>query len=234
MKSALFRNVFLLPNAADTALFQQAIKKKLPRPAEISRLPEGTRIICYMGNICQRLDYELLAKVACAHHDKVLLMVGPRTRTDHGVTGLSKLPNVIFTGGKPVEALPAYLQYSHCCIIPFLCNQLTKSIYPLKINEYLSAGKAVVTTSFSEDIQGFSGVVWISENHNEFIHQVQKAIDDDADSSKIERMVFSASNNWEARAHHFIDLTVEFLKHHDGRTGDSRRREWQQTFYGVE
>lgn len=233
IKSKVSDHVFLLPNAANTTLFQQAVRESLPRPPELSRLPEGTRVICYAGNICQRLDYELLTKIARAHSDKVLLMIGPRTRVDHGAAGLEMLPNVIFTGGKPTETLPAYLQHCHCCIIPFLCNELTKSIYPLKVNEYLSAGRPVVTTGFSEDIRGFSEVVWIAQSHEEFVRQIQKAIDQDTESSRIQRMMFSASNNWEARAHHFIDLTVEFLKH-DGRTRDAGRRERQQTFHGIE
>lgn len=233
MKSAFSNHVFLLPNAANTTLFQQAMREDLPQPPEVSSLPEGKKVICYAGNICQRLDYELLAKVASAHSDKVLLMIGPKTRVDHGAAELEKLPNVVFTGGKPVEGLPAYLQHSHCCIIPFLCNELTKSIYPLKINEYLSAGRPVVTTGFSEDIHGFGEVAWIAGSHDEFARQVQKAIDQDTENSRIQRMMFSASNNWEARAHHFIDLTVEFLKH-DGRTRDAGRRERQQTFHGIE
>jgi glycosyltransferase involved in cell wall biosynthesis len=232
LKSAYSQNVFLLPNAANTTLFRKAIKEDLPMPYELQKISPDKKIICYTGNICQRLDYELLKKVAIAHSDKILLMIGPLARKDYETSGLSKLPNVIFTGKKKIEELPAYLKYSHCCIIPFLCNQNTKSIYPLKINEYLSAGKPVVTTNFSEDIMGFKQIAGISENHNEFIKLVGKAIDEDTETNKIERMVFSASNNWEARAHHFIDLTVEFLKRYDRGAGKPERKQRTQAIYG--
>jgi teichuronic acid biosynthesis glycosyltransferase TuaH len=231
LKSAFSKNVYLLPNAANVSLFQQAVKENLPVPPEIQKLP-GAKVICYVGNICQRLDYELLKKIAVAHADKVLLMVGPLARNDYETSGLSKLPNVIFAGPRKIVELPAYLKYSHCCIIPFLRNQLTKSIYPLKINEYLSAGRPVVTTNFSEDIMSFKTIALIAENHDEFIRQIDKAITQDSEANKIERMLFSASNNWEARACHFIDLTVEFLKHHDRGRGKSERRERTQVLYG--
>jgi glycosyltransferase involved in cell wall biosynthesis len=221
----------LLPNAANVNLFRQAMKESLPVPPEIAAL-NGKKVICYTGNICQRLDYELLKKVALFHGDKILLMVGPMARKDYETSGLSKLPNVVFTGPKKIHELPAYLQHSHCCIIPFLCNQLTKSIYPLKINEYLSAGKPVVTTNFSEDILSFQDVADVSKNHTEFVNLIEKAIGEDSDSAKIERMLFSSSNNWEARAHHFIDLTVEFLKHNDRRAGKPERRERTEPTYG--
>jgi teichuronic acid biosynthesis glycosyltransferase TuaH len=231
LKSVYSKNVFLLPNAANVSLFQKALKEDLALPAEIRQLPAGKKIICYTGNICQRLDYELLKKIAVAHSDKVLLMVGPLARNDYETSGLNKLPNVIFTGPKKIEELPGYLKYSHCSIIPFLCNQLTRSIYPLKINEYLSAGKPVVTTTFSEDILSFKSIAYLAENHEHFIRQIDKAIAEDSEGSKIERMVFSASNNWEARARHFIDITVEFLKHDDRGRGKSERRERTEALY---
>jgi teichuronic acid biosynthesis glycosyltransferase TuaH len=230
-KSAFSDKVFLLPNAADVSLFRKAAQEKLPVPVEIQRLGDK-KIICYTGNICQRLDYELLKHVATVHSDKVLLMIGPTSTNDYETSGLNKLPNVVFTGRKRIEELPAYLQHSHCCVIPFLCNQLTKSIYPLKINEYLSAGKPVVTTNFSEDIQGFGKVAYIAENHQEFATHVGRAIENDSEARKVERIVFSASNNWEARAHHFIDLTVEFLKHNDRGAGKRERREQSRVVYG--
>lgn len=229
-KSAFSKNVFLLPNAANTTLFRRAMKEDLAKPPELKSLPEDKKIICYIGNICQRLDYELLNKIAVAHADKILLLIGPRTRVDHGASLLARVPNVVLAGKKSLEELPAYLKYSHCCIIPFLCNQLTKSIYPLKVNEYLSAGKPVVTTNFSEDMVSFREVIQIAENHDTFVKLIQKAIDEDSPTASVERMMFSASNSWEARAHHFIDLTVEFLKQHD-RGEQPERRKREQAFY---
>jgi teichuronic acid biosynthesis glycosyltransferase TuaH len=231
-KSVYSKNVFFLPNAADASLFRQAMKDDLPLPAELTKLPEGRKIITYMGNICQRLDYDLLRKIALVHADKTLLMIGPVDKTDSGVSKLTGLPNVVFTGPKKLVELPAYLKHSHCCIIPFLCNALTKSIYPLKVNEYLSAGKPVVATNFSEDIAGFKPVVNLCDSYDLFTQMVGSSIANDNDSEKIQRMLFASSNSWEARAHHFIDLTVEFLKQHDRRTGEHDRRKWSKTLYG--
>lgn len=209
LKSRFSKNVHLLPNAANVQLFQTAAYKKLVKPWELKQFPEDKQFIVYMGNICHRLDYELLVKVADHFTDKVLLMVGPLSNGGYKQSGLNQRKNVIFTGQKSLEDLPAYLQYSHCAIIPFLCNALTKSIYPLKINEYLSAGKPVVTTAFSEDVLGFDSVTYLAQDHTDFIKSIDKGIKEDNEERKKRRIAFSASNSWEDRAVKFWALIDE-------------------------
>jgi glycosyltransferase involved in cell wall biosynthesis len=205
------KKVYLLPNAANVSLFQKSLKENLPMPEEIRSIPAGRKVICYVGNICHRLDYDLLVKVAKVHHDKILLMVGPFANNNYKTAGMDKMPNVIFAGKKKLDQLPAYLKYSDCCVIPFLCNQLTKSIYPLKINEYLSAGKPVITTNFSEDIRSFKSVIHISDNHAEFVDSIDKAIDNDSPDLQQIRVEYAANNNWTDRAWQFIDIVEKFL-----------------------
>jgi teichuronic acid biosynthesis glycosyltransferase TuaH len=215
LKSAISKDVILLPNAANTACFNRAVTENLAKPKEIESLPREKKVICYIGNICHRLDYELLVAVASQHSDKILLMVGPFANDQYKNSGLADLPNVLFAGRKLMDDLPAYVKYSHCCIIPFLCNQLTKSIYPLKINEYLAAGKPVVSTAFSADIQSFENVAYISKNREQFIANIESAINADSEELVKQRVEFSSGNNWDARAHHFIELTAKYLSEND-------------------
>jgi teichuronic acid biosynthesis glycosyltransferase TuaH len=215
LKSAISDDVHLIPNAANTVFFNKAVTEPLEKPKELQDIPPGKKIICYTGNICHRLDYDLLIKVATHHPDRILLMVGPFANDQYKTSGLAALPNVIFTGRKSMEELPAYLKHADCCIIPFLCNELTKSIYPLKINEYLSAGKPVVSTAFSVDIRSFKSVSYISENHDEFVADVETAIQGDTPDQILQRVNFSSGNTWSSRAHHFIDLTQKYLGEND-------------------
>jgi glycosyltransferase involved in cell wall biosynthesis len=211
MSSRYSQHVYLLPNAANVKLFQKAVTEPLQKPKELAQIPPEKKIICYTGNICMRLDYELLSKVAAEHKDKILLMIGPLYNDNYKTSGLDKFPNVIFTGRKSIEELPAYLKYSDCCIIPFLCNQLTKSIYPLKINEYLSAGKPVISTNFSEDISKFSDIAAICYDHKSFVDNIDKAISQDSVVEKKRRIGYASQNNWETRAIEFIALANQFL-----------------------
>ncbi|HYG00978.1 MAG TPA: glycosyltransferase [Chryseosolibacter sp.] len=211
------RNVFLLPNAANTKLFRRAYEETLPRPREIANLPPGKPVICYTGNICHRIDYELLVKTATHHSDKILLMVGPFANDLYRTSGLSDFPNVVFTGKKNIDELPAYLRYVDVCIIPFLCNQLTRSIYPLKINEYLSSGKPVVSTTFSQDILSFKDVIYASDDHDAFISNIDEAIANHTDITARQRIARASQNNWEDRARQFTAIVEEFLQDNDKR-----------------
>lgn len=206
LKSSITPNVYHLPNAANTELFNQAVSTELAIPDEFKRLGDKRKRILYMGNICDRIDYELLVKIAKQTMERDLVMIGPITSNAYANYGLNKMSNVIFVGAKRLEELPVYLQYSTCCIIPFLKNKLTRSIYPLKINEYLSAGKPVVTTDFSIDVMNFKDVVSVCSSHAEFLDALDHEISTDSNEKVQSRLKFSADNNWKSRAKEILNV----------------------------
>lgn len=185
-------------NAAEVSLFQKALSEKYPQPTELKG--RSGKVIGFIGNLdALRIDYPLLKKTALAYPDKTLLLVGPVNSPEPQAIGLDKLPNVVFTGSRPLEALPPLLQYMDCTLIPFHCNTLTRSIYPLKINEYLAAGKPVVSTAFSDDIRGFSDVIRLAGHPEEFIRHIGGALAEN-DPALVQRRVETAlSNTWEVR-----------------------------------
>lgn len=195
-------------NAADVAIFQKVISEKYPRPAELEG--RAGKVIGFIGNLDElRIDYVLLKKIALAHPDKTLLLVGPLNSREPGEIGLDKLPNIVFTGSRRLEELPPLLQHMDVTLIPFLCNTLTESIYPLKINEYLAAGKPVVATSFSDDIRSFADSIYLAENHEEFVSLIDKAIfENNAELAK-RRAEIASENTWEARIKQLWEIVEE-------------------------
>lgn len=198
------RTVNYFPNGGDIQLFKTAIEKVLPMPVELQGIT--TPIIGYTGAVCQRIDYELLVKIASANTDKTIVLVGPRLDKQFTSINLDAIPNIVFTGTKKIDQLPAYLQYFDCAIIPFVKNNFTGGIYPLKINEYLGAGKAVITTNFSEDIASFKDHVYLADTHEEFLDAINKAINDNSLVRMQERLQAAAGNAWEERMKLFWQL----------------------------
>jgi glycosyltransferase involved in cell wall biosynthesis len=205
IKSAYSDRVRFHPNAADFELFNRAAQQTLTRPDD---LPLNKKIIGFTGSIEYRTDTGLIRKIAAAHPDKILFFVGPVSLSQQEINDLKTFSNIYFAGAKNINALPAYLQYFDCCIIPYKVNALTASIYPLKINEYLAAGKPVVATNFSEDIASFRDCAYIANSHDEFIRFIGQAIDEN-DTGKIKLRIERASlNSWKNRVDEFWKMII--------------------------
>jgi glycosyltransferase involved in cell wall biosynthesis len=171
LKKPYARQIVTYFNAADIDNFQRVRTEKFPRPAELAG--RSGPVIGFVGNLDDlRIDYPLLLEVAQSHPDKTLLLVGPINSPEPAQISLDRQPNVVFAGSRPLHELPALLQHMDVVLIPFLLNTLTRSIYPLKINEYLAAGKPVVSTSFSDDIRTFGTVAYLAESPVQFVWQI--------------------------------------------------------------
>lgn len=196
--------VYLHPNAADFRLFNSAATASYPRPAEMEF--GGKKIIGFTGSIEYRTDFDLLKKIALEHPDKVLFLLGPVSGTEHLTARLDKIENIVFAGSRELSQLPRYLQHMDCCIIPYKQNTLTASIYPLKINEYLFAGKPVISTAFSKDIAAFADVAYIARSSHDFISLITTALNEDDATRKAARIKVAAENTWEKRVEEFWQL----------------------------
>jgi teichuronic acid biosynthesis glycosyltransferase TuaH len=196
--SAYTNQIYYLPNGAETSVFKRAIEEILNKPHEF-QVFQNKKIIGYIGNICSRLDYNLLISLALENPDKEFVLVGPQAGDECSTSGADKVKNIHFTGSKKMEELPAFLQHMDCTIIPFKCNELTKSIYPLKLNEYLTAGKPVISTNFSEDLRDFKEIIYLANDPDEFNQQLNSAIKEN-NSDKIKKRIQTAQqNSWEGR-----------------------------------
>ena len=202
--------VDFLPNAADIKLFNKAFSENLEKPLEIREL-KG-KIVGYTGNICQRLDYDLI-KYICENNPSInFVMVGPKNFYSHTDIDLDNIENLHFTGKKDIRELPSYLASFDALLLPFKCNELTKSIYPLKINEYLASGKPVISTNFSEDIMGFSEIIAVQDNIENFNNALNSEIENDSPEMRRQRNAFAMNNSWEQRVELIYELLEEKMK----------------------
>ena len=212
LKAPYTDHIAVLNNAADISHFKQAADHSFVRPAELANTSQ--KIIGYFGNLdSMRIDYPLLKNIAEQYPDMKLLLIGPLNNEEYKEIGLDQMDNVILAGPKHISELPAYLHYFDCAIIPFLCNTLTRSIYPLKINEYLSAGKPVISTPFSEDIKGFEEFIYLSNGTKEhFVQLIKQAIKEDSKDKIKARIDLAGTNTWSARVEQFWTLVDQQLE----------------------
>jgi glycosyltransferase involved in cell wall biosynthesis len=183
-------NSFYIGQGCDLKAFQ----KKQDAPAELTGLNKP--VIGYVGALQSiRLDIDLITSIASARPDWCVLLVGPEDENFRS-SELHKLPNVIFTGLRPVEKLPAYINAFDVCINPQLVNEVTIGNYPRKIDEYLAMGKPVVATK-TRAMDIFKDYVYLAEGRNDYINFIQKALDEDDAEIHKKRKEFAAMHTWE-------------------------------------
>jgi hypothetical protein len=101
----------------------------------------------YFGLMDERFDQELLLRVAEMLPNISFVITG---RVEVDTHPLDTLPNVYFTGQVPYEALPSVVAGWSACLLPYVQNELTEAINPLKLKEYLATGKTVISTPLPE------------------------------------------------------------------------------------
>lgn len=172
------------------------------KPDRTYRDERGRRIIGYYGAIAEWFDLALVEKVARRFEDCLVLLVGADTSGARGK--LQHLANVEFTGEVPYAELPYYLEAFDVCMLPFQVIPLTLATNPVKVYEYLSAGKEVVSIALPE-LRQFGDLVRLGADHASFLDAVGDALDHPAEPHLIaRRQEFAAGQTWTHRAHDLV------------------------------
>jgi glycosyltransferase involved in cell wall biosynthesis len=184
-------------------------------------------IIGFVGQINERLDRELIRLVALAHPEWSLVFVGPILR-NVDVGPLQALQNVYFLGPADRDRLPEFLKPMDVCTVPFLVNEHTRTMSPLKILEYLAAGKPVVSTPLPA-VRAYEPHVDIACGAAEFAAAVDLALAENSAARRRARAEFAGEHSWESRLEEIcglIEMTAALkgigTKARDARTGANR------------
>ncbi|ATW25393.1 hypothetical protein DCMF_11975 [Candidatus Formimonas warabiya] len=153
---------YLIPNGCDIKHFQRYRHTPPPdKPAEFRG--HAGPIIGYIGAWAPWVDKDLVEQIAYTFPRALVAIVG----AEFMETPIQSVVNVVHAGLKPYEFLPQYAYYCDVCLIPFRINQVTISTNPIKMYEYLAAGKPVVATDLPE-VRNVPHV-YVSKHDREFI-----------------------------------------------------------------
>lgn len=197
-----------MPNVADTELFAQALEDG-PVDTAVAALPEP-RIVFTGAIVATKLDVQLLLDLARSRRDWSFALVGPIGAGDPStdVSPLAAEPNIHLLGLRRYEQLPQVLRGADAALIPYSLNELTRSIFPMKVYEYLAAGLPVVSTPLPS-LEGVEGLV-SANDAPATAAAIERLLAEDGPEARAERTRIAGGHSWDAR----IDEIAEALNGH--------------------
>ena len=199
-KRRLNPTTVLAPHGVDVALFRTAADPLLPIDPAARNLTRP--VIGFYGLIDESIDLDLIATLAERRPRWTFLLVG-RLAVDAGK--LKDLPNVVFTGPQPRRSLPGWAKAFDVAIIPGRTTGQIASSGPLKLREYLATGKPVVAVT-APDIQRLARLVRLASGPEEFIGQIEAALDTDTGADRLRRIAATVTMSWDARVNEVIEI----------------------------
>ena len=203
-------NVFVSPNGVDLELFSKAQDPNIEVPDDIRGISRP--VLGFVGGIAPWTDLDMVLEVALRKPSWSIVLIGP-IAPGLDLKRLDGVKNVHFLGRRPAELLPSYLKGMDVCLNLFKRTPLTRAVNPLKVYEYLAAGKPVVSTPMPE-VEKFGDVISIGWDVESFVSAVECALDLSNRPDRIkERMEAVACFSW---GHIFGEVIMRVLEHQRG------------------
>jgi glycosyltransferase involved in cell wall biosynthesis len=192
-KSRFNQNCHFYGCGVDVAHFGSALDEKTEVPPELANLRKP--VLGYFGVVDERMDYELIAKLADANADWSVAIIGPMMKVDPAT--LPQRPNLHWLGKQPYEKLPAFCKGFDVCLMPFALNESTEFINPTKALEYMATGRPVVSSAVPDVVSNFSSVVAVAADHDEFIALCRHVLESAPKHRVSQGLEMAARNSWE-------------------------------------
>jgi len=190
-------HVLYAPNVADTPTFVKALEPGPVDPA-VEALPRP-RLVFQGAIVATKLDVALIADVARLRPDWSVVLVGPVGAGDPGgdLSPLEGAPNIHLVGPRPAGELPQVLRGADAGLIPYAINDLTRSVFPMKVYEYLAAGLPVLATPLPA-LDGVEAIDTVSDAAA-LVAAAEREFAADSPERRRERSDAAAAHSWEAR-----------------------------------
>jgi glycosyltransferase involved in cell wall biosynthesis len=201
------RRVIVAPNGAEVEHFARAADPSLPAASPFADLKHP--VVGFLGSLNYWIDTVLLARLAKAHPEWTLALVGPHDLLGN-IAPLEGLPNVVMTGRVPYEEVPDYVRAFDVCLNPYILDNVAEGCSPIKLYEYLATGKPIVSVDMPE-ARRFEGLIRIARDSDDFITQVEAAIAAD-DGLAQKRITEASHHSWRARFEQVSAALAEVLE----------------------
>jgi GT2 family glycosyltransferase/glycosyltransferase involved in cell wall biosynthesis len=157
----------------------------------------GRSVAGYWGATAEWTDIELLVHAARELPEVDFVVIGEVMRID--VSELAALPNVHMVGEVPYSRLPSYLHAFDVCLLPYRICEYALASDPMKVWEYMSAGKPIVAVRFPE-IERLKDLITLTSTPSQFVDGIRRGIEENDPELEQRRIAYARENTWQRRA----------------------------------
>ena len=215
-------DVHVIPNGVDYELFAAAHDDNEPPPPDMAGIPHP--IVAHIGRLNVKIDYALLTEIARRRRDWSVVLLGPLERfmsreQRTSVDALLAEPNAYHIPGKPVWELPRYLRHVDVALMAYRLIGWAVKGFPLKLFEYLAAGKPCVAAPLEENLR-YRDAITIAQTPDEWITAIEHWLANDSEEFAQQRMALARANSWDIRCRRILELIESRLQ--AGSMGDRK------------
>lgn len=183
--------------------------EKFATPPEFRSVKRKQPVVGYIGAISEWFDVDLVVKAARRYPQYQFVLIGSTAGCN--TSPLKQVPNIELVGEIPYDQVAGRLHAFDITMIPFKINELTKATNPVKVYEYLSAGKPIVATAMPE-LCLLEEYIHIGRSLEEFVDKINTAVQERNDLQLAERRRnWAKTQDWEARARAFSEAIEQSL-----------------------
>jgi teichuronic acid biosynthesis glycosyltransferase TuaH len=184
----------LVENGADLAAFESldAVRPRGARP-----------VLLYAGRLKERLDYELLERLAVALPDADVVLAGPvNGACQKKLDRVLRQTNVHYVGVVASTDVPALMAGATVGLMPYAETEWTRAASsPLKLFEYLAAGLPVVGSGAQDSVRHVQpDVYFFADSHEAFIDECSRLVGrEDGPMLRDMRRRVASQHDWHAK-----------------------------------
>lgn len=204
-KRALAKRLHLIPNGVHAAHYQHVLNRAMGLPAEAAQWKRP--ILGYTGTVhSSRVDVALIAAIAKRYPNGSIVLIGPDFLSPSDAGCLDALGNVHRVPAVPYSQIPEFMRAFDVCIVPHRVTAFTESLNPIKLWEYLAAGKPIVSTSVP-GFRDFPNLVHLANDHESFVTKIEEALGERGEVAEARRTE-ARKHSWDRR----VDEVVRVIE----------------------
>ena len=202
------RRVHLIPNGVHAEHYARVLDATGSGPLPPGAAAWPRPVAGYLGTVHpSRVDVDLVTAVArqLPGGRGSVVLLGPDHLPPADRARLLALGNVFLVPAVPYARVPDYLRAFDVNLVPHVVSPFTESLNPIKLWEYLAAGKPIVSTRVA-GFRDYPEHVALADTAPEFAAAIGRVLAQETPERARARQEAAAAHSWSARVDGVVDV----------------------------